>query len=212
MNGRCFLGQASRSFFLEAAATPRSYRIQGHKQTCVCPLEEEVHARKWKLDAPTQDTAFSSWVTGCFWRKTRVHGVSRRELVNYVILITAIVMLRGRGSCTIAGSCTRRENSVKLLVMYIWKYRYCEILYLLWNIVSDLNNLVLSLTIWQRRSPPLLLPLASIHLIKCSVLTLLKCLLSGREMCVFIGTSYSISIMFLYQYKLIVYTWSKVIL
>jgi hypothetical protein len=27
------------------------------KQTCVCPHDEEVHARKWKLYAPTQDTA-----------------------------------------------------------------------------------------------------------------------------------------------------------
>jgi hypothetical protein len=32
--------------FLEAAASPRSYRVQAHKQTCVCPHVEEVHARK----------------------------------------------------------------------------------------------------------------------------------------------------------------------
>jgi hypothetical protein len=35
----------------------RPYRVQAHKQICVCPHVEEVHARKWKLDAPTQDTA-----------------------------------------------------------------------------------------------------------------------------------------------------------
>jgi hypothetical protein len=57
MNGRCFLGQASRSGCLESAASPRSYIVQAHKQICVCPHVEEVHARKWKLDAPTQDTA-----------------------------------------------------------------------------------------------------------------------------------------------------------
>jgi hypothetical protein len=34
---------------LEAAASPLSYRVQAHKQTCVCPYVEEVHARKWKL-------------------------------------------------------------------------------------------------------------------------------------------------------------------
>jgi hypothetical protein len=39
-----------------AAASPRSYRVQAHKQICVCPHVEEVHARKWKIDAPTQDT------------------------------------------------------------------------------------------------------------------------------------------------------------
>jgi hypothetical protein len=43
--------------FLEAAASPRSYRVQAHKHTCVCPQVEEVHARKWKLYAPTQDVA-----------------------------------------------------------------------------------------------------------------------------------------------------------
>jgi hypothetical protein len=42
------------------AASPRSYRVQVHKQVCVCPHVEEVHARKWKLDAPTQDTAFKA--------------------------------------------------------------------------------------------------------------------------------------------------------
>jgi hypothetical protein len=57
MHGRCFLGQASRNVFLEAVAAPRSYRVQAHKQTSVCPHVEEVHARKWKLYAPTQDTA-----------------------------------------------------------------------------------------------------------------------------------------------------------
>jgi hypothetical protein len=31
--------------------------IQAHKQTCVCPHGEEVHARKLKLYASTQDTA-----------------------------------------------------------------------------------------------------------------------------------------------------------
>jgi hypothetical protein len=43
-----------------AAASPRSYRVQVHKQVCVCPHVEEVRARKWKLDAPTQDTALSA--------------------------------------------------------------------------------------------------------------------------------------------------------
>jgi hypothetical protein len=38
-------------------ASPRSYRVQAHKQTWVCPHGEEVHARKWKLYAATQDTA-----------------------------------------------------------------------------------------------------------------------------------------------------------
>jgi hypothetical protein len=38
-------------------ASPRSYRAQAHRQTCVCPRGEEVHARKWKLYAATQDTA-----------------------------------------------------------------------------------------------------------------------------------------------------------
>jgi hypothetical protein len=33
------------------------YRVQAHKQTCVCYHGEEVHARKWKLYAATQDTA-----------------------------------------------------------------------------------------------------------------------------------------------------------
>jgi hypothetical protein len=37
-------------------AAPRSYRVQAHKQTCVCPHGEEVHARKWKLYAATQDS------------------------------------------------------------------------------------------------------------------------------------------------------------
>jgi hypothetical protein len=37
-------------------ASPRSYRVQAHKQTCVCPHEEEVHARKWKLYTATQDS------------------------------------------------------------------------------------------------------------------------------------------------------------
>jgi hypothetical protein len=51
---------------VEAAASPRSYRVQAHKQICGCPRVEEVHARKWKLDAPTQDTALdrSATVTG----------------------------------------------------------------------------------------------------------------------------------------------------
>jgi hypothetical protein len=40
--------------FLEAATSPRSYRVQAQKQTCVCPHVEEVHARKWKLYTPTQ--------------------------------------------------------------------------------------------------------------------------------------------------------------
>jgi hypothetical protein len=57
MHCRCFLGQASRSFFLQSAAAPRSYRVQTHKETSVCRHVEEVHARKWKLYAPTQDTA-----------------------------------------------------------------------------------------------------------------------------------------------------------
>jgi hypothetical protein len=43
--------------FLEVAASPRSYRVQAHKQTSVSPHVEEVHARKWKLYAPTQDVA-----------------------------------------------------------------------------------------------------------------------------------------------------------
>jgi hypothetical protein len=43
--------------FFEAAASPRSYRVQALKETCVCPHVEEVHARKWKLYAPTQDVA-----------------------------------------------------------------------------------------------------------------------------------------------------------
>jgi hypothetical protein len=43
--------------FLEAAASPRSYRVQAHKQTCVCPHVEAVHARKWKVYAPMQDVA-----------------------------------------------------------------------------------------------------------------------------------------------------------
>jgi hypothetical protein len=43
--------------FLEAAASPRFYRVQAHKQTCVCP-HVEVHTREWKLYAPTQDVAF----------------------------------------------------------------------------------------------------------------------------------------------------------
>jgi hypothetical protein len=31
---------------------------KAHKETCVCPQGEEVHARKWKLYAATQqDTA-----------------------------------------------------------------------------------------------------------------------------------------------------------
>jgi hypothetical protein len=38
-------------------AWPRSYRVEAHKQTCVCPHGKEVHARKWTLYAPTQDTA-----------------------------------------------------------------------------------------------------------------------------------------------------------
>jgi hypothetical protein len=57
MHCRWFLGQASRRVFLESAAAPRSYRVQTHKQTCVCPHGEEVHAGKWKLHAPTQDAA-----------------------------------------------------------------------------------------------------------------------------------------------------------
>jgi hypothetical protein len=38
-------------------ASLRSYRVQAHKQTWVCPHGEEVHARKWKFYIPTQDTA-----------------------------------------------------------------------------------------------------------------------------------------------------------
>jgi hypothetical protein len=47
--------------FLEAAASTRSYRVQAHKQTCVFPHVEEVHARKWKPYAPMQDTALYSF-------------------------------------------------------------------------------------------------------------------------------------------------------
>jgi hypothetical protein len=47
-----------------AAASPRSYRVQAHKQICVCPHVEEAHARKWKLDAPTQDTTLTFVAAG----------------------------------------------------------------------------------------------------------------------------------------------------
>jgi hypothetical protein len=43
----------------ELSASSRSYTVQAHKQICVCSHGEEVHARKWKLYAPTQDTAGS---------------------------------------------------------------------------------------------------------------------------------------------------------
>jgi hypothetical protein len=40
-------------------ATEHTYfASQAHKQTWVCPHGEEVHARKWKFYAPTQDTVF----------------------------------------------------------------------------------------------------------------------------------------------------------
>jgi hypothetical protein len=54
-----------------AAASPRSYSVQAHKETCVCPHGEEVHARKWKFYAPTQDTALST--THCDIEKERSH-------------------------------------------------------------------------------------------------------------------------------------------
>jgi hypothetical protein len=45
------------------AASPRSYRIQAHKRTYVCPHGVEVHARKWKLYAATQDSPLGLQLT-----------------------------------------------------------------------------------------------------------------------------------------------------
>jgi hypothetical protein len=46
------------SSWMKRPASPRSYRVQTHKQTHVCPHGEEVHARKWKLYAATQDSPY----------------------------------------------------------------------------------------------------------------------------------------------------------
>jgi hypothetical protein len=48
---------SSRSWFPAAISYWRTSNVQAHKQTCVCPHVEGVHARKWKLGAPMQDTA-----------------------------------------------------------------------------------------------------------------------------------------------------------
>jgi hypothetical protein len=60
---RCHAGQSLTVAGGDRPASPRSYRVQAHKATCVCPHGEEVHARKRKLYAATQDSPLQ-WPVG----------------------------------------------------------------------------------------------------------------------------------------------------
>jgi hypothetical protein len=53
---RCHAGQSLTVAGGDRPTSPRSYRVQAHKETHVCPHGEDVHARKWNLYAATQDS------------------------------------------------------------------------------------------------------------------------------------------------------------